>query len=364
MIQEANTMSMLKFLIALSMSIAAFAQGVDVVKVVSRSAERKVQLPGEFIPFQTVTIHAKVTGFIDRAEVDRGSMVKKGQLLATLDAPELRAQRAEAEAKVLNAESQRAEAEAKLAGAQSTYEKLKAASATPGVIAGNELVQAEKIADAARAQVRAVEGSIKAAQAAVQVVLDMENYLQVTAPFDGVITERIAHPGALVGPGTGTEAMFQLEQTTRLRLVVAVPENSVGGIVKGSKVAFTVPAYPGQTFTGVVSRASHSVDPKTRAMAVEMDVMNPKGALASGMYPSVMWPVRQSRPSLLLPATSVVTTTEKTFVIRVKNGAAEWVPVTRGPVVGDLVEVYGPLHANDVVLKRGSEEVREGTKLN
>src|SRR6266851_8271858 len=128
MIQEANTMSMLKFLIALSMSIAAFAQGVDVVKVVSRSAERKVQLPGEFIPFQTVTIHAKVTGFVDRVEVDRGSMVRKGQLLAMLDAPELTAQRAEAEAKVKAVESQGAEAEAKLAGAQSTYEKLKAAS--------------------------------------------------------------------------------------------------------------------------------------------------------------------------------------------------------------------------------------------
>jgi membrane fusion protein (multidrug efflux system) len=358
-------MSMLKLLIAVSMSGAVYAQGVEVVKVVSRSAERKIQLPGEFIPFQTVTIHAKVTGFVDRVEVDRGSVVKKGQLLATLDAPELRAQRAEAEAKVLHAESQRAEAEAKLAGAQSTYEKLKAASATPGVIAGNELVQAEKIVDAVRAQGRAVEGSIKAAQASVQVVRDMENYLKVTAPFDGVITERMAHPGALVGPGGGTRtAMFQLEQTTRLRLVVAVPETDVGGIVNGSRVSFTVPAYPGQTFTGIVSRTSHTVDPKTRAMAVEMDVMNPRGALASGMYPSVMWPVRQSRPSLLLPATSIVTTTEKTFVIRVKNGAAEWVPVTRGPVVGDLVEVYGPLQANDVVLKRGSDEVRQGTKLN
>ena len=158
-------MSMLKVLIAVTISSSVFAQGVDVVRVVSRSAERKVQLPGEFIPFQTVTIHAKVTGFVDRIEVDRGSVVKKGQLLATLDAPELRAQRAEAEAKVLNAESQRAEAEAKLAGVQSTYERLKAASATPGVIAGNELIQAEKIVDAARAQVRAVEGSIKAAQA-------------------------------------------------------------------------------------------------------------------------------------------------------------------------------------------------------
>src|SRR5258707_6339595 len=245
MIRGANTMNVLKFLIALSMSIDAFAQGVDVVIVVSRSAERKVQLPGEFIPFQTVTIHAKVTGFVDRVEVDRGSVVKKGQLLATLDAPELRAQRAEAEAKVLNAESQRAEAEAKLAGAQSTSEKLKAASATPGVIAGNELIQAEKIVDAARAQVRAVEGSIQAAQASVQVVRDMENYLTVTAPFDGVITERIAHPGALVGPGTGAAAMFQLEQTTRLRLVVAVSVTTGGGDVNCCPSSFNGPPYTG-----------------------------------------------------------------------------------------------------------------------
>jgi RND family efflux transporter, MFP subunit len=357
-------MSMLKFPLALSIAIVVYAQSVEVVRVVSRNAERKVQLPGEFLPFQSVTIHAKVTGFVDHVDVDRGSVVKKGQLLATLDAPELRAQQAEAEAKVQNAESQRAAAEAKLEGALSTYEKLKAASATPGVIAGNELIQAEKIVDAARAQIRAVEGTIKAAQAGAQVVRDMETYLQVTAPFNGVITERFAHPGALVGPGGGAAAMFQLEQTTRLRLVVAVPESEVGGIVRGSRVPFTVSAYPGQTFTGVVSRASHSVDPKTRTMAVEMDVMNPKGALAAGMYPAVLWPVRQSRPSLLLPATSVVTTTEKTFVIRVKNGAAEWVPVTRGPAVGDLVEVYGPLHADDVVLKRGSDEVRQGTKLN
>src|SRR5260370_32524314 len=157
MIRGANIMSMLRLLIGLCISSAVFAQGVDVVKVVSRSAERKVQLPGEFIPFQTVTIHAKVTGFVDRVEVDRGSVVKKGQLLATLDAPELRAQRAEAEAKVQNAESQRAEAEAKLAGALSTYEKLKAASATPGVIAGNGLIQAEKMVDAVRAQIRGGE---------------------------------------------------------------------------------------------------------------------------------------------------------------------------------------------------------------
>src|SRR5438477_155193 len=133
MIRGADTMNTRRFLLAIFTYGVGFAQTVDVVKVVSRSAERKVQLPGEFIPFQAVAIHAKVTGFVDRVEVDRGSIVKKGQLLATLDAPELRTQRAEAEAKVLNAESQRAEAEAKVAAARSTYERLKAASATPGV---------------------------------------------------------------------------------------------------------------------------------------------------------------------------------------------------------------------------------------
>src|SRR5579864_1594696 len=108
------------------------AQTVDVVKVISRKNERKVQLPGEFMAYQSVAVRAKVTGFVEQVRVDRGSLVKEGELLATLVAPELTAQRVEAEAKVHSVESQRAEAEAKVASAQSTYDKLKAASQTPG----------------------------------------------------------------------------------------------------------------------------------------------------------------------------------------------------------------------------------------
>src|SRR5437870_9307764 len=164
-------------LFLLSLPLAA-QQPVEVVKVVSTAIERKIPLPGEFIPYQTVAIHAKVTGFVDKVEIDRGSLVKKGQLLAKLVAPELKAQRLEAEAKVQAAQSQRAEAEARLVGAQSTYEHLKAASETPGVIAGNELVLAEKTVDAERAKVKAVEGFIEAAKASVDAVKDMENYLE------------------------------------------------------------------------------------------------------------------------------------------------------------------------------------------
>jgi membrane fusion protein, multidrug efflux system len=138
----------------------------------------------------------------------------------------------------------------------------------------------------------------------------------------------------------------------------------VSGIEPGARVVFTVPAYPGETFSGPVARIAHSVDAKTRSMAVELDVMNPSGRLAPGMYPTVRWPVRRPKPSLFVPPASVVTTTERTFVIRVRDGVAEWVNVSRGRSQGDLVEIFGPLEAGDLVVRRGSDELREGTHLN
>jgi RND family efflux transporter MFP subunit len=278
----------------------------------------------------------------------------------------MKAQRAEAEARVKAVEAQRAEAEAKFASLQGTYERLKAASATPGAIAGNELLIAEKSVDAARAQIRAVESSVLAAKAAVQAIEDMQAYLNVTAPFSGVITERNVHPGALVGPGGDKSQgpMFRLEQNSRLRLVVAVPESDLAGIPVGAHATFTVPAYPGQSFTGTVSRLSRSVDPKTRSMAVELDVANPRGTLTPGMYPTVSWPVRRARPAMIVPVTSVVTTTERTFVIRVKDGTADWVTVTKGPPAGpEMVEVMGPLTPGDRIVKRGTDEIRAGSRI-
>ncbi len=354
-------------LILLPASLLSAQQAPELTPVVAESMDRKLSLPGEFAPYQEVAIHAKITGFVDRVLVDRGSLVKKDDLLATLVAPEMKSQVAGAQAQVQAMEAKRAEAEARLVSEESTYDRLKGASATPGVISGNELTVAEKSVDAARAQLHAAESSIQAAQAAARAIQDMEQYLSVTAPFDGVITERNVHPGALVGPG-GDKAggpLFHLEQNSRLRLVVAVPEVDVSAISPGAKVTFTVPAYPSQTYSGVVSRVSHSMDPKMRAMAVELDVSNPRGELAPGMYPTLNWPVHRAKPSLIVPATSVVTTTERTFVIRANGtGAAEWVNVAKGAAAGpDRVEVTGPLQAGDMIVKRATDEIREGARL-
>jgi len=337
---------------------------IEVVKVAARSIDRQTKLPGEFRPYLAVPIFAKVNSFVKAVNVDRGSTVKQGQVLATLEAPEMISQVAEAQSKTQAVELQRAEAEAKFASARSTYDRLKAASATPGVVAENDVVIAQKAVEAAQALVHSYEDSIKAAQAQAQAVRDLQQYLTIKAPFDGIITERNVHPGALVGPGAGSTPLLRLHQVTRLRLVVAVPEALVGAIVKGARVPFTVPAYPGDTFYGTVNLLAYDLDPKTRTMAVELDVRNPDLRLGAGMYPEVQWPVKRPQPSLLVPPTSIVTTTERTFVIRVNNGVAQWVNVGRGARVGDLVEVFGSLQEGDTIVRRGTDEIREGSKVN
>lgn len=340
---------------------AAWAQAVETVPVTTQLLQRTARLPGEIQPYYRVPVQARVTGFVDAVEVDRASAVTKGQVLVRMSAPELAAQIAEAEARAAAADSQRVEAEAKLVAAQSSFERLKAAAATPGVVAAHDLTLAEKAADAARGVVAALEAAALAARAAVEPLRQLASYLEVRAPFDGVVTERNVHPGALAGPGLGP--LLVVEQTSRLRLVVAVPEADVSGMVRGAALVFRVPAFPGQNFAATIARPAGSVDVKTRTMAVEADVANPRGRLAPGMYAEVEWPVRRSRTSLVVPVTAVAANTERSFVVRVREGRAEWVNVSRGVVLGEQVEVMGDLHAGDLVVKRATDEIRNGQPL-
>src|SRR5688572_3688821 len=225
------------------------------VEVVSRPMQGATMLPGELRPYRNIDVYAKVSGFVDSVRVDRSSRVKKGELLATVTVPEMQAQIAEAKARVIAVESQRAEAEAKRAAAESTLSRLREAAKTPGVVAGNDVVLAEKALEAESARAASVEKSIDAARASITALEEMLRYLKVSAEFDGVITERLVHEGSLVGPESKRATpMFRLEQIDRLRLVVAVPEALAGGIRRGARVQFTVSTYPGEKFTGVVAR--------------------------------------------------------------------------------------------------------------
>jgi len=343
------------------------APSVEVVRVASRKLAISVRLPGELQPYEVVAVYPKVPAFVDTISVDRGSVVKSGQLMARLVAPELAAQRAEAQSKLQGAEAQRVEAEAKLASDDGTYQRLKTASSTPGVVAGNDLEVAQKAVEGDQARLEAVRKSVQAAEASLKSISEIESYLQIRAPFDGVVTERNVHPGALVGPSgsSGNQLpLVRVEQTSRLRLVVPVPEKYVADMANGAKVEFAVPAYPNQTFSGTVARVARSVDVKTRTMPVELDVRNLDRRLASGMFPEVLWPVRRSEPTLFVPNSTVARTTEATFVVRIRNGNPEWVNIRTGELDGKLIEIFGDVHEGDEVALRGTDELRPGTRVN
>jgi membrane fusion protein (multidrug efflux system) len=370
---------------------------VTVTDVVSHELNRQLRLPGELQPYQDVMLYPKVQGFIEWIGVDRGSAVRSGQLLVRLSAPEIGSQRVEANAKVsgvqaqkLEAEarlssvkSQRAEAEARLTAITSTYRRLKSASATPGVVSGNELENAQRQMEAeqarvqaykdnenvALAQVKAISENESGARAAARSAQTTQEYLRIVAPFDGVITERNAHQGSLAGPSgaASSQPVLRIQQVLRLRLIVAVPEAEVASVRTGINVTFTVPAYPGEMFNGVIARIGNSVDPRTRTMPIELDVNNPARRLSPGMFPQVNWPSTRLRPSLLVPPSAVATTTERSFVIRIRDGVAEWVDVKRGASINqqgtDLVEIFGDLTPGEQIAVRGTDELRAGTRV-
>lgn len=251
-------------------------------------AAQTVRLPGELVPYQRVSLMARVPGLVESVNVDRGSTVRTGDTLIVLRAPEMQARSAEAEAKASAIEARRVEAEARLIAAGSRYERLKSAGATPGAVAELDIILAEKERDAAKMLVSALERSADAARAQSAALKEMESYLRIAAPFDGIITARHAHPGALAAPDSG--ALLELEQVSRLRLVLPVPEAELGAVRAGRKLEFKVPAHPGRTFTAVIARIPRSLDPATRTMPIELDVSNPAGALAPGMYCEIDWP--------------------------------------------------------------------------
>jgi RND family efflux transporter MFP subunit len=337
---------------------------IEVARVVERPLAVTLDMPGELEPYQEVAIVPRVTGYVKTIRVDRGSRVRAGELLAQLEAPELLAQRAEAESKLQGAEALLGVARSKADADSGTFDRLKAASATPGVVAGNDVLIAQKSVEADRGQIASAERNVDAARQALNSVAQIQEYLRITAPFDGVVTERNVHAGALVGP-TGGDAlpMLRVVNRNRLRLVVPVPEAYVGGATEGLSMTFMVSAYPGEAFTAKVSRVAHEIDVKTRTMAVELDVANGDGRLAPGSFCQVRWPVRRKSPSMLVPTTSIASTTGRTFVIRVRDGKTQWVDVKTGLTSGELVEVFGELQPGDEVAVRGTDELRDGTQV-
>ncbi len=366
---------------------------VPVVSVTKRTLFREDQLPGEINAYQDVLIYPKVPGFVKELNVDRGSIVKKGDLMVRMYAPEYLAKRHEFVAKVAavkadlaseqsKVEDLKAELERKKANLladQSTYQRVYAASLVPGVIADNDVVQWSQTVKADRQDVNAVTKRVNAKDhevsakreevdamtKAFESFADFASYLEIYAPFDGYVTERKMHVGSFVGPdGTGAyPPICRLKQLDLLRIVAPVPEDLVAGVIIGSQVEFSVSSFPGKRFKGTVARLANNLDKDTRTMPVELNYLNPDFTLMPGMFTKVYWPTRRPNTSLFVPITSVVSTPLSTFVCKIKDDHVDWVQVTKGEIMGKQVEVFGDLKEGDVVALEGSEELQNQSRV-
>jgi membrane fusion protein (multidrug efflux system) len=342
------------------------AQTVEVVPVASQKLATIFTLPAQLVPFQTVDIYPKVTGFMEVIRVDRGSRVRKGELIIRLSAPELVAQRVQAESALRAAQSQLTTVQAKLTSDKGTYLHMASAAQTPGVVAENDVMVASQTAAADQGQVQSAENNVAAAREALRSVTQLESYLNIYAPFDGVVTTRNLHPGALVGPASGPSGampIVQIVDTTHLRLVVPVPEAYVGEMQVGLQVGFTVPSNPGKTFHAPIARVSHDVSSNTRTMPVELDVHSPDGSLSPGSFSSVQWPVRRAVPTMFVPVSAVTNDQQRTFIERVRSGKVEWVDVVSGLSVNGNIEVFGDLKPGDEVIRNATDAIRPAQQV-
>ncbi|MDH7460202.1 efflux RND transporter periplasmic adaptor subunit [Chitinophagaceae bacterium 26-R-25] len=305
-----------------------------------------VKLPAQLAAYQEVSIFPKVNGYVKNVLVDIGSKVKQGQLLMTLEAPEL------IDAS-LQAKENYAKSKSGFAIDKENYMRLLEASRTAGAISPLDL-------STARAKMEADSSLCNAEKANWQRQEQMLAYLNVTAPFTGIITERNVHPGALVSAAEKNTAMLELKQVEHLRLQVSVPELFSTQMKIGDTISFYVNALNGKKLTGKIVRRASDVNTQYRTEKVEIDVVNKEAVLAPGMYADVLLRANGSLQAFKVPRSAVVTSTERKYVLVLKNNAISKVDVTTGNQSADSEEVFGNLQNGDVVIINASDEIPEG----
>lgn len=311
------------------------------------SMNASVRIPGELIAYQHVDLYAKVNSFVKKLSVDVGSEVTAGQLLATLEAPEINSQ--------LSAAASRLKMqEAVYVASKATYNRLFETSKTPGTISPQDL-------ELAFAKQQSDKALMEAAKAQYNEVTDTRNYLQVRAPFSGVITARNVSSGAYVGPsGRGSEMpMFTLQEQTKLRLVVSIPEAHTGYFSSKNEVKFTMRSV-NDSFTAKVARQAGALDNRLRSERIEMDVLNRNKKLLPGMVAEVIIPLNGNETTFVVPSSAVLNSTLGVFVIKVTGNKTVWVPVTTGRTSNGRTEVFGNLSVNDTLVTTVTEEIRNG----
>jgi RND family efflux transporter MFP subunit len=323
---------------------------VEVIHPKAGSTAQEIELPGSTEAFTEAPIYARTSGYLQQWFFDIGAHVKRGQLLAEIETPELDQQ-------LQQAENDLRTAQANLYLAQVTADRwvtlLKQA-----VVSKQETDQAVSDSNAKRA-------TVDSAAANVRRLRQLQEFEHVYAPFDGVITARDTDIGALVQNGNtpGQKELFRLAAIDKLRVYISVPEVYATAVKSGETATLTLDAFPGETFIGTIVRNSNSIDLTSRTLKVEVDVDNPTGRLLPGAYAFVHLKLPATAGAVTIPTNALLFRAEGLRVAAVRNGEVKLAPITIGQDHGSTVEVTSNLTANDAVITDPSDSIKDGSRV-
>jgi RND family efflux transporter MFP subunit len=354
----------------------AVAQRGDIAHVLT--------LAGQFQPYQVVDVHPKVSGYMKRINVDIGDIVHQGETLAVLEVPELRAQLEQAgfqlkqsQEEITRAQQEIKRTEALNAALHAQSQRLQQAAATrPGLIAQQELddAQAKDLSsqaqiDSAKADMAAAQQHAEAARAENERVQALENYTTVTAPIAGVVIWRYADTGALIQGGTNSNdqalPIVRLSQSSLLRLRVPVPEDDVQFVHEGDALQVRVDAI-NRSFTGKIVRFTRDVNFETRTMETEVDVENKDLSIAPGMYANTALELASAQNVVTIPVEALVLNAQNQQTVYVLDGSnrVQIRAVQVGLQGSRLAEISSGLNPGDRVIIGGQEKYQEGEQVN
>jgi membrane fusion protein, multidrug efflux system len=322
----------------------------EIGKIEEKPLSSYVKLPGQLRPFEEVNIYAKANGFVRTVSVDRGSIVKKNQVLLTLEAPEI-------ESQLLVATSKFTQAQENAVASKEKYRRLKEAAKEEGAVAPLDL-------DNALSKMKADEAVVMSEKSNVEAMNNIKAYLTVTAPFNGTIIQRNISAGALVGPGSkaNDQPLLVLQQLQKLRLEVYIPETYVDKVDLKRPVTFIFNAIQGQTHSANISRSANALS-TMRSEALEIDIENKNLTLKPGMYAEVKIPLLSEATSLLVPNNAIVRSTEKHYVIAVKDGRTVFADIKEGLTTDNFTEIFGDIKQGDEIILHATDEIKQDTPV-
>jgi RND family efflux transporter MFP subunit len=320
---------------------------VALAQPIPGSSEQTLTLPGNIQPFNRAAIFARVNGYVKSWDHDIGTAVKAGQVLATIDAPDL--------------DQQLSQAKATLASVRANHQIASLTANRNNILLQKQIV-AQQLADQTTADEKAKEAVVDANQANVRQLEAMQSFKTLSAPFDGVVTARNVELGMLINSGGGSgQALFEVSDLHRVRIYVQVPQSFSAGLTVGMKATFEMPQYPGVQFDATLSHISKSINANSHSMQVELQADNAAGKFFGGSYCNVHFQIPTDANLVKIPSTALVTGNQGTQVATLdSNNKVVLKSVQLGRDLGDSVEVLAGLSPSDRIINNPSETLASG----